>query len=228
MKTDKKGSSHPVGNLLHVIDELAGMIAVSHGMAYKDGKWNLRPSALLSEFSESDEREQEQVVRIGVLRKGCEAEPRQARHRAEIGRLSGSCLDDSGYVTIPIHVLYNSTVKHVEVGMIFAPDIGKCLVFGMEKRVARYYFLPVPQFAFGIEAHAELLVLIDRMHDDVQHQRKEAQFPFLLYFPQMCDVKAGIQVVLAFDLREIVLEVDISLPRSSVNDVKSGVHIAVV
>lgn len=65
-------------NVLHVVDELAGVVSIGYGMADEHGNRYLHPPVHLEIFPEFDEREKECAFRISVLCKGGKAQPRQA------------------------------------------------------------------------------------------------------------------------------------------------------
>ena len=190
--------------LLHVIDELARMIPVGHGMADKNRNGYLHPPVRFKIFPELDEGKKELAFRVGVLRKGGVAQPRQARYGTEIGRLSGTCLDDARHIPIPLHVCHYCLIKSIEVFTVFAPDVGEGFALRMEKRIAGHDFIPIAQLPLLIEAHPKLLVLIDRLHDDIKHDRKETKASFFLPCYQTGDIYIGVQIVFALDLVIVV------------------------
>lgn len=197
-------------------------------MAHKNGNRYQYPTLRLKIFPELDEREKKTALRVGILREGGIAQPRQTRNGAEVGRLSGTCLDDTRHVAIPLHVGDYRPVKRIEIIAVVTPDIGECLVLRMEKRIAGHNLFPIPQLPLAVETHPELFIPVDGFHDDIEHHREKAESPCLLHGHQTGDVKVGVQIVLALDLRVIIIEINAPLPGGTVDDMEMAVHILLV
>ena len=108
------------------------MITIGHGMAHEYGDGNLYPPIRFKIFPELDKREKELVLRISILGKSSETEPRKGGNRAIVGGLSGSCLDDASYIPVLRHIGHHRLVERLEIRAIFTPDIGKGLILRME------------------------------------------------------------------------------------------------
>ena len=218
---------HPDGicQFLHVVDEFAGMVAVRHGMMDKDRDRELYPPVCFKIFPELDKWKKEFALRVCVLCKGGIAQPGKAGNGAEVRRLSGTCLDDPGHIPILLDVRRHCPVERAEVFMVIAPDIREGLGFRMKKSVVWYDFLPIAQLSVLIEAHPEFFVPVDSSHDDIEHHREEAKASCLLLLDKAGDVQVGIQVIFAFDLVVIIIEIDAPFPSGTVNKMKLTVHV---
>ena len=118
------------------------MVPVGYGVADEYGNGYLYSPVHLEVFSELDEGEKELALGVCVLRKDRVAQPRQARHGAEVGWLSGACLDDARHVPVRLDVRYNGLIERVEIFAVFAPNVGERLGLRVEKRVGRHDLVP--------------------------------------------------------------------------------------